>query len=443
MQGRDVSHTTVSHTTRQKVFFRVLTPTAVGAGVFLLLGLLTPLGAFASAFTGLAVGAALAFYFAGDLHAGIEATENELRDMIDENISETIFEKNKLETILRYMTDGTVAVDTDGRIIHANEAARKILRMTDDDVRRKRYDSIIQRFSAELTLDDIVSGLVDGNSRGSFSYGGATYEVSYGAFKDSYGSAGGVIIIFRDVTERQKIENMQVDFVANVSHELKTPLTSIKGYAETLIEGGIDDPDMSREALGIINSEADRMKRIVNDLLQLSRLDTKRVTWNMQETDIISLVRMAAKKMGVIAGGKRQQLNLLARDKSFMLTLDRDRIEQVVINIIGNAVKYTREGGRVDVDVVHDDDWLYIIVLDNGIGISELEISRIFERFYTGNKARSGDMSGTGLGLPISKQIVEEHGGLIDIRSEFGHGTRVVISLPIKAPRHINAVLQE
>jgi two-component system sensor histidine kinase VicK len=303
--------------------------------------------------------------------------------------------------------------------------------MTDDDVRRKRYDAIIQRFSANLGLADIIGDLESGNSRGTFSYGGATYEVSYGTFEDPYGGYGGVIIIFRDVTERQKIENMQVDFVANVSHELKTPLTSIKGYAETLLEGGIDDPDMSRDALGIINSEADRMKRIVNDLLQLSRLDTKRVTWNMQETDVISLVRMASKKMGVIAGGKRQQLNLLARDKSFMLMIDRDRIEQVVINIIGNAVKYTREGGRVDVDVVHDENWLYIIVLDNGIGISELELSRIFERFYTGNKARSGELSGTGLGLSISKQIVEEHGGSIDIQSEFGHGTRVVISLPI------------
>ncbi|MDR0518979.1 MAG: cell wall metabolism sensor histidine kinase WalK [Clostridiales Family XIII bacterium] len=421
-----------SHTKRQDVFFRVLTPTAAGAGVFLLLGAATPLGVIASAFAGLAAGSALALYFAANLHASIEDTEKELHGLIDVNLSETIYEKNKLETILRYMTDGTVAVDTGGRIIHANKAARKILRMTDDDVRRKRYDDIILRFTDSLTLGAIISDLADGKVAGSFSYGGASFDVSFGIFKNSSGDEGGVIIIFRDVTESRKVQDMQVDFVANVSHELKTPLTSIKGYAETLLEGGIDDPAMTQEALGIINSEVDRMKRIVNDLLQLSRLDTKRQVWNMKPADIVALVRMAAKKQGVTAGNKRQQLNFISRDKSFILTIDRDRIEQVVTNIISNAVKYTREGGRIDVEIVRDEANVYIIVIDNGIGISELELSRIFERFYTGNKARSGDMSGTGLGLPISKQIVEEHRGSIDIQSGLGYGTRVVITLPIE-----------
>jgi two-component system sensor histidine kinase VicK len=414
----------------------VLTPTAVGAGVFLLLGTLTPLGALASAFAGLAVGAALALHLASTLHAGIEETENELRDLIDENFSETIYEKNKLETILRYMTDGTVAVDLEGFIIHANESARKILRMTDDDVRRKGYDDIILRFTDDLTLAAILDDLESGETGGSFSYGGATYDVSFGTFKDSYGDDGGVIIIFRDVTESQELRNIQAEFVANASHELKTPLTSIKGYAETLLAGGIDDPDMSKMALDIINKEVDRMKRLVNDLLQLSRLDANRQTWHMRETDVIALVRMAAKKQGVTAGGKRQQLNLLSKDKSFVLTIDRDRIEQVVTNIISNAIKYTREGGRIDVEVVRDDHWLYIVVLDNGIGMSERELSRVFERFYTGNKARSGEMSGTGLGLSISKKIIDEHGGHIVVQSELGHGTRVVISLPLKPPKN-------
>jgi two-component system sensor histidine kinase VicK len=421
----------------------VLTPTAVGAGVFLLLNALTPLGALASAFAGLASGAVLALYFASNLYAVIADTENELKGRIDESFSGTIYEKNKLETILRYMTDGTVAVGADGSIIHANESARRILRMTDDDVRRKRYDDIILRFTDDLTLDAILQDLEAGETGGSFSYGGATYDVSFGVFKDSYGDDGGLVIIFRDVTESQKLRDIQADFVANVSHELKTPLTSIKGYAETLLAGGIDDPEMSKDALGIINSEVDRMKRIVNDLLQLSRLDAGRQTWNMKETNVIALVRMAAKKQGVTAGRKRQQLNLFAKDRSFMLTIDRDRIEQVVTNIISNAVKYTREGGRIDVEVVRDEHWLYIIVLDNGIGISELELSRIFERFYTGNKARSGDMSGTGLGLSISKQIVEEHGGNIVIQSELGYGTRVVISLPLEAPAINKNILQE
>jgi two-component system sensor histidine kinase VicK len=396
-----------------------------------LLGTLTPLGALASAFAGLAAGATLALYLASTLHAGIEGTENELRGLIDENFSETIYEKNKLETILRYMTDGTVAVDAEGYIIHANESARRILRMTDDDVSHKRYDDIILRFTDNLTYDAILYDLEDGDTSGSFSYGGATYDVNFGIFKDSSGQDGGVVIIFRDVTESQKLRDIQADFVANASHELKTPLTSIKGYAETLLAGGIDDPEMSKGALTIISKEVDRMKRLVNDLLQLSRLDANRQAWNMQETDVVALVRMAAKKQGVTAGSKHQQLNFFSDDKSFMLTIDRDRVEQVVTNIISNAIKYTRDGGRVDVEVVRDAHWLYIVILDNGIGISELELSRVFERFYTGNKARSGEMSGTGLGLPISKEIIEEHGGHIVVRSELGRGTRVDISLPL------------
>ncbi|MDR1042419.1 MAG: cell wall metabolism sensor histidine kinase WalK, partial [Clostridiales Family XIII bacterium] len=317
--------------------------------------------------------------------------------------------------------------------------ARKILRMTDDDVRRKSYDDIILRFTDDLTLDAILNDLERGETGGLFSYGGSTYDVRFGTFKDPYDNDGGVIIIFRDVTESQELKDIQAEFVANASHELKTPLTSIKGYAETLLAGGIDDPEMSKTALDIINKEVDRMKRLVNDLLQLSRLDANRQTWNMQETDVIALVRMAAKKQGVTAGSKRQQLNLLAKDKSFVLTIDRDRIEQVVTNIISNAIKYTREGGRIDVEVVRDEKWLYIVVLDNGIGMSERELSRVFERFYTGNKARSGEMSGTGLGLSISKEIIEEHGGNIVVQSEFGHGTCVVISLPLDSPKRENA----
>jgi two-component system sensor histidine kinase VicK len=421
--------------TRQQVFFTVLLPAAAGAGVFLFLEAVTPLGATASFFAALAVSAVLALTLARLLHAEIDETETELRGMIDENYSETLYEKNKLETILRYMADGMVAVDTVGRIIHANDSARRMLSMTEDDVRLKRYDDIILRFSDDLTMNGIMLGLENGETGGSFAYGGATYDVSYDIFKDSSGRDGGVVILFRDVTERQKIENMQVDFVANVSHELKTPLTSIKGYAETLLEGGLEDRAMAEDFLGIINSEVDRMNRLVKDLLQLSRLDTKRQKWNIQEVDIIALVRMAAKKMGIIAGGKNQQLNLMVSDKSYTLKIDRDRIEQVVINIISNAVKYTREGGRIDVEVTRSDEKMYIIVMDNGIGISEVELSRIFERFYTGSKSRSGDLSGTGLGLSISKQIVEEHGGEIEIESELGHGSRVTIGLPLTAVR--------
>jgi signal transduction histidine kinase len=164
----------------------------------------------------------------------------------------------------------------------------------------------------------------------------------------------------------------------------------------------------------------------------------------MQQTDVYRLVRTAARKQAATAGKKRQQRYFHPpKDTSFSIVIDRDRIEQVVTNIISNAVKYTREGGRIDVDVVRDDEWLYIIVNDNGYGISELELSRIFERFYTGNKARSGEDRSTGLGLSISKEIVDQHNGSIDIRSELGMGTQVIISLPIEGGVSEELILQE
>jgi two-component system sensor histidine kinase VicK len=317
-----------------------------------------------------------------------------------------------------------------------------MLRISDSDAKHKRYDDIILRFSDSLTLDGILHNLETGVTEGEFSYGGAVYEVRYDKFKDVAGGDDGIIIILQDVTERQRIDNMQIDFVANVSHELKTPLTSIKGYTETLLESGAADVEMTKEFLAIINSETDRMNRLVKDLLQLSRLDTKQQKWYKEEADIASLVKTAVKKVEMLAKSQNQHINLIFNaDLSILLDMDRDRIEQVLLNVLSNAIKYTKERGRIDVDVFRDGDDVRVVVMDNGIGIPEKELPRVFERFFRVDKARSSRMGGTGLGLAISKQIIEEHKGSIELESIFGKGTKVTITLPLPPVRGKRGIL--
>jgi two-component system sensor histidine kinase VicK len=261
--------------------------------------------------------------------------------------------------------------------------------------------------------------------------------VRYDRFQDENGADIGIIMLLQDVTEQQKLENMQTDFVANVSHELKTPLTTIKSYTETLLLDGLEnDRGTALEFLKIVDAEADRMNRLVKDLLQLSRLDYKQEKWYKKEGNLILLLSTAVKKMEMMAKSKEQHLNVLFdEDAHVQVDMDRDRIEQVVLNVLSNAIKYTNEKGRIDIDAYVNDRNAQIIVSDNGIGIPENQLSRVFERFFRVDKARSRSAGGTGLGLSISRQIIEEHKGVIEIESREKKGTRVTITLPLAPHR--------
>jgi two-component system sensor histidine kinase VicK len=233
---------------------------------------------------------------------------------------------------------------------------------------------------------------------------------------------------------------MQTDFVANVSHELKTPLTTIKSYTETLLMGGLEDRGTALDFLKIVDAETDRMNRLVKDLLQLSRLDYKQEKWHKKEGNIILLLQSAVKKMEMMAKSKDQHLNLLFDEEIVKVVMDRDRVEQVILNLISNAIKYTKDGGRIDIDAYVNGKNAQIVISDNGIGIPENQLARVFERFFRVDKARSRSAGGTGLGLAISKQIVEEHKGSIEIESVEKKGTRVTIKFPlapIRGLRHI------
>jgi two-component system sensor histidine kinase VicK len=247
---------------------------------------------------------------------------------------------------------------------------------------------------------------------------------------------------FNNMSEKlEQVDKTREEFVSNVSHELKTPLTTIKSYTETLKEGSIEHGDTALDFYNIIDSEVDRMTRLVKDLLQLSRLDYKQQKWYKKQEDLVSLVRTAIKKMDMTAKSKELQINhLFDKDMFILVDMDRDRIEQVILNILSNAIKYTDEKGRIDIDIIRGSKDVKIVIADNGVGIPEKQLSRVFERFFRVDKARSRMMGGTGLGLSISKQIIEEHKGSIAIESHLGQGTKLTVTLllaPIRGKRGI------
>ena len=241
----------------------------------------------------------------------------------------------------------------------------------------------------------------------------------------------GLVTVIQDITEEQKLDNMRREFVANVSHELRTPLTSVKSYTETLLDGAREDPTTTEHFLKVINDETDRMARLVKDLLILSQHDSG-IRLNMEDISLGDLVGSCVERLRREAELKGQDLRFNIRQGIPIIRGDRHRLDQLLTNVIGNAVKYTPEKGKVSVNCYCEKDKVIISVEDTGIGIPEQDVDRIFERFYRVDKARSRQLGGTGLGLAIAKEIAVLHGGNITARSKIGRGTQVFIEIPMK-----------
>ena len=353
---------------------------------------------------------------------------------IKNNLNEISNEKNKLEAVLLHLSDGVLAFNTSGNLILANSVAKELLKITEES----NYDEIFKKLNIDINMEKIMY-LDDWTStEQQVKFEDYVLNIYFASFKNEQDNFGGLVVVVHDVTKQVKLDDMRKEFVANVSHELKTPLTSIKTYTETLLDQEMDlDDEESNRFLNVILTESNRMSKLVSDLLQLTKFDYKKVAWNKIFFDLGELAKQICEKHKIQAESKNQELDCYITSNVPMVYADRDGIEQVITNIVSNSIKYTGENGNIKVYVgcVHDD--AYIKVIDNGIGIPEADLPRVFERFYRVDKARSREMGGTGLGLPIAKEIVEANGGSIDMKSEVGKGTEVVIKVPITTEENL------
>ena len=337
-------------------------------------------------------------------------------------------QRNQIETILLHMTDGIIAFNMEGDIILINPAAKKFLSIRPED---NNFDDIFKKFELDINMEKIIYLENWTSTEQRIQVEDKYVNVYFAPFKNDSDRPDGVIAVIQDITEHVKLDNMQKEFVADVSHELKTPITSIMGYADTLLEGEYDK-DTQNKFLNVIASEARRMARLVTDLLTLSRYDNNKQRTQKESFDLGDLVKKCQDKLAIEIKKKNHIVNSFVTADVPPVYADRDDIERVVLNILTNSIKYTPDNGEIKIYVgfVYND--AYIKIFDNGIGIPEEDLSRIFERFYRVDKARTRELGGTGLGLSIAKEILDKNGGSIDIKSVVGQGTEVVIKIPTK-----------
>ena len=359
-----------------------------------------------------------------DLENVIDVMTEELKD----KLSEVSTQKNQIETILLHMTDGIIAFNRKGEIILINPAAKQLLSIGPEDV---TFDDIFSKFKLDINMEKIIYLENWTSTEQRLEVEDKYVNVYFAPFKDELERPDGVIAVIQDITEHVKLDNMQKEFVADVSHELKTPITSIMGYADTLLEGEYDK-ETQEKFLNVISSESRRMARLVTDLLTLSRYDNNKNKTKKVQFDLGELVKKCQEKLAIEIKKKGHDVKCFVTADVPPAYADKDDIERVILNVLTNSIKYTKDNGEIKIYVgfVYND--AYIKIFDNGIGIPEEDLSRIFERFYRVDKARTREMGGTGLGLSIAKEILDKNGGSIDIKSVVGEGTEVVIKIPTK-----------
>ena len=356
---------------------------------------------------------------------------NYMAHRLKNTVGEVQGERDKLNTLFLHMTDGVAAFTTDGTLIHMNPATENLLGVRAED-----------ELDFDRMFEDMAMPATDETGSRSFltseiTRKGRVLSVTLAPYGVLDGE-GGVIAVIHDVTEQRRLDDARREFVANVSHELRTPLTNIRSYTETLLDAAGELPlDTEKQFLGVISSESERMARIVTDLLTLSKLDYGRMELRMTRFSLFDLLNKVANAMKLTAEDSGHTLTVEAEPALPMLTGDKERIEQVVVNILSNAVKYTPAGGKIRLAASRSgENHVHIVVEDNGVGIPADDVPRLFERFYRVDKARSRAAGGTGLGLAIAKEIVEQHEGNISLTSEYGKGTIVTITLPTDLKPH-------
>jgi two-component system phosphate regulon sensor histidine kinase PhoR len=358
---------------------------------------------------------------------------NQMASQLSDRIRAVEEQRSKLETILASMVEGVLVVDSDANILSLNQAASELLGIAGVDMQGKSITEAIRNPGLQQTIQDALTGNEAVETEITV-YGDPErfLQVHASGLGDTDGVRVGALIVLNDVSNLRRLEQLRRDFVANVSHELKTPITSIKGFVETLLNGAQDDPADRERFLNIVSAQADRLGAIVGDLLTLSRieLEAEKREISLQDGLLEPVLVGAADACAEKAKAKGMTIDISSAS-DLRASFARVLLEQALVNLIDNAINYSESGARVEVSGTRSENWVEIAVRDQGCGIAAEHLPRLFERFYRVDKARSRKLGGTGLGLAIVKHIAQAHRGEVGVESELGVGSTFTIKLPL------------
>ncbi len=362
----------------------------------------------------------------GDLADAFNYMTEEVRSKMDQITAN----RARLEAVFTSMFDGLMVVGSKGNILLMNKSLQDMFMVSAEPVGRKPLE-VIRNIEVQEIVDRLLKTESGIESREiSVMMPSEKALIIHGTPVVRAGKIEGAVLVFHDITEIRRLERIRKDFVANVSHELRTPASSIKGFAETLNAGALEDKENAKDFMKIIEANADRLIRLIDDLLDLSKIETGKIKLDMKPYNLRLIADKVIKDLENSAREKSITLvNDIGEDASKIMA-DESMITQVFYNLIDNAIKYTDEAGSVKLSAEEQEDLVAVSVSDNGIGISEKDIPRVFERFYCADKTRSRKSGGTGLGLSIVKHIVEEHGGQVSVESILGRGSTFTFTLP-------------
>lgn len=355
---------------------------------------------------------------------------NHLTNRLQEAQSTTDAERRKLASVLSNMTDGVLATDRKGRIILINDPALELLKVNRDSVLNRPITSVLQ-IDQDTTFEDLI------HQQEPMSLDYSSHDMPYilranfSVIQKETGFVNGLIAVLHDVTEQEKIDMERREFVANVSHELRTPLTTMSSYLEALAEGAWKDETIAPNFLQVTQTETARMIRLVNDLLQLSKMDSRDYDLTIE---VVNFNQFFHRIIDRFEMSKSQNVTFsrMLPEKEYFVAIDPDKLTQVIDNIISNALKYSPDGGTVRFGFTVKDDFMQVMISDDGMGIPKENVDRIFDRFYRVDRARARSMGGTGLGLAIAREMIEAHGGRIWAESEEGYGTTIFFTLMVE-----------
>ncbi len=360
-------------------------------------------------------------------------TFNYLAEQLSHTIGEMSSEKSKVEAIINNMSDGVAALNGKGYLIQINPSAQRLINNLNLKIPALNCSgfSLLRSLIGSEETRRFIRNQKPLTAEISSQDPDCTMQVKIAPFKIDKGKLDGTLIVLHDITRERELTRRQEEFVADVSHELRTPLATVKSYVDTLLDGAAEEPEVRNRFLKVLSKETERMVSMIKDLLVLSQMDSGRVDWQKTEVDLKDLALEAVDQAKQKLSLKLPQINVLVNSDFYRVSVDRDKVMRVFSNLLNNALKYTAPEGKINISAKGQGRFIKVLIEDNGSGIPEDELPRVFERFYRVEKNRSRDYGGTGLGLSIARKVVEAHGGKIWIDSSTGLGTRVWFTLPV------------